>query len=126
MKVSVIMNQAALRTLSKAQAQALSMTAQQMLNETINDGVIPMDTGNMQNESTYVDDSKAKAGTVSIVTDAPYARRLYFHPEYNFRTDKNANARGEWFEEWLSGAKQQRPHKLYAAMFKRVTGGYVK
>lgn len=126
MKATVRMNRAALHTLSRAQAQALAMTAQQMLSETRNDGVLPMDTGNLQNESTFVDDSKATKGEVSIVTDTPYARRLYFHPEYDFNTSKNANASGEWWEEWLSGAKQARPIKLFKQFYKRVTGGYVK
>lgn len=126
MKVSVSMNKGAIRKLSVAQSKAMSMTALQMLNEVRNDQVIPFDTGNTQNESTYVDDSKVTEGAVSVVTDNPYARRLYYHPEYNFRTDKNPNARGEWWAEWLTGDKVKRPKDLFKAFYKRVSGGMLK
>lgn len=126
MKVTAKMNRSALRTLSEAQAKAMTMTAIQMLNETRNEGVMPFDTGNLQNESTYVDDSKATKGTVTIVTDTPYARRLYFHPEYNFNQSKNANAGGEWWESWLTGDKRKRPMQLFKEFYRRLTGGVLK
>ena len=96
-----------------------------MLNETRNDQVMPFDTGNTQNESTYVDDSKLDKGRVNIVTDNPYARKLYYHPEYNFKKLKNINARGEWWEEWLSGGKATRAQRLFEQFFRRAGGGYV-
>lgn len=126
MKVKVKMYPQAMKQLSRAQIQAAEMTAQQMISEVRNDGLIPFDTGNMQNESTFVDSSKAKQGVVVIVTDTPYAERLYFHPEYQFNTSKNANAGGEWWEHYISGAKAARPVELYAKFYKRVSGGYVK
>ena len=126
MRVSVRMRPQALKALSRSQAIAVSMTAQQMINEIRNEGVMPFDTGTLQNESTFVDDSTATRGYVSIVHDTPYARRLYFHPEYIFNTSKNANARGEWWEEWLTGAKKTRPMKLFKQFYQRVTGGYVR
>ena len=120
------MNPRALVVLSMAQAKAISMTAQQMLNETRNDFVLPFDTGNMQNDSTFVDDSQAVKGSVSIITDAPQARRLYYHPEYNFNQSKNPNAGGLWWEEWLEGAKKTRGARLFRQFYKRCTGGYVR
>ena len=47
-----------------------------------------------------------KQGKVSIVSDTPYARRLYFHPEYTFKDDKNAHAGGLWFQPYISGNKK--------------------
>lgn len=126
MKVSVRMKAGALAALSHAQAVAASMTAQQMLNEIRNDQVMPFDTGNAQNDSTYVDDSQSRQGLVSIITDAPYARRLYFHPEYNFQTIHNPNARGEWWEEFLTGGKRARPKQLFQRFYRRVAGRYVR
>ena len=126
MRVSVKMNLGALRTVSASQAQALAMTAQQMLNETRNDAVIPFDTGALQNEGTHVDDSKITKGIVSIVSDTPYARRLYFNPQYNFNSSKNVNARGEWWEEWLTGDKRTRPMKLFKQFYTKCVGGIVK
>lgn len=37
---------------------------------------------------------------VSIVSDTPYARRLYFHPECNFNRDENIAAGGELLTPW--------------------------
>ena len=39
--------------------------------------------GTLQNESTFVDYSNSSKGTVTLVSSTPYARRLYYHPEYN-------------------------------------------
>ena len=36
------------------------------------------------------------------MSDTPYARRLYFHPEYNFKRGNNANAGGKWFDSFLN------------------------
>jgi hypothetical protein len=126
MRVTVTMDAQALRTLSRAQAQALAMTAQQVLNEVRNDAVIPFDTGATQNEGTSVDDSQATAGKASIVTDTPYARKLYFHPEYNFNQSKNANARGEWWEDWLNGSRKNRPRQIFSLMLRRTAGRYMR
>jgi len=40
--------------------------------------------------------SRIGEGLVSWQT--PYARRLYYNPQYNFSKDKNPHARGLWFE----------------------------
>ena len=61
---------------------------------------MPFDTGNLQNDSTFVDDTQKDK--VSIVSTTPYARRLYFHPEYNFKRVNNANAGGKWFDSFLN------------------------
>ena len=45
---------------------------------------MPLKTGNLQNDSTFVDDKRIIKSVVKIVSDTPYARRLYFHPEYKF------------------------------------------
>lgn len=37
-------------------------------------------------------------GEGKIVWDTPYARRLYYNPQYNFSKDKNTNAQGLWYE----------------------------
>ena len=63
--------------------------------------------GTLQNESTYVDMSNSSNGTVTIVSSTPYARRLYFHPEYHFDKGENPNAGGMWYKDWLLGGKKQ-------------------
>ena len=122
MKVKTKMNAAALSTLSTAQRQALEMTGQQVLNDLRNSQTMPFDTGNMQNDQTFVDDSKSSQGHVSIVTDAPQARRLYFHPEYNFSTTENPNAQGRWLETWISGDKKDFCKDTFNALYKQIGG----
>lgn len=126
MKVTTKMNQAALSTLAKAQRQALEMTGQQVLNDVRDSQTMPFDTGDMQNTQTYLDDSKSSSGTVSVVTDAPQARRLYFHPEYNFQHGKNPNAGAGWFDTYIDGQKAKRVKEWFKQFVKRNGGGYVK
>jgi Minor capsid protein len=56
---------------------------------------IPFDTGELMRSSLRA----SQIGQGLLVWDTPYARRLYYNPQYNFRKDKNPNARGLWFEE---------------------------
>lgn len=37
-------------------------------------------------------------GSGKVMWDTPYARKLYWNPQYNFSSDKNPNAQGLWFE----------------------------
>lgn len=122
----ITFNEAAIQKLKDAAARSLAQTGDEILSRARNAAVIPMDTGNMQNESTHVDDSGASEGRVEIDTDAPQARRLYFHPEYNFRHDRNANARGEWWEPWVSGEHQEDPAHIFAGLLKKNAGGLIK
>ena len=96
----VELNYSVLNMLDGAQFEALAQTADATLTELRDRQVMPFDTGNLQNDSTFVDDTQKT--TVSIVTTAPQARRLYFHPEYNFKRGDNPNAGGKWFESFLN------------------------
>ena len=96
----VELNYSVLNMLDNAQFEALEQTADATLTELRDRQVMPFDTGNLQNDSTFVDDSQRDK--VSIVSSTPYARRLYFHPEYNYRRGNNASAGGKWFESFLN------------------------
>ena len=96
----VELNVSVLNALDNAQYEALAMTADATLTELRDRQTMPFDTGNLQNDSTFVDDSQRDK--VSIVSSTPYARRLYFHPEYNYRRGDNASAGGKWFESFLN------------------------
>ena len=87
--------------LSKASITSLEKTVNALHTEVVNAQVMPFDTGNMQNDNTYEDYSNSSKGKVSLVTSTPYARRVYFHPEYNFQTKENPNAQGNWLEPRL-------------------------
>lgn len=127
MNVSVKMNLNALRKLADAQIKALGLTAQQILDEERDLQFMPLDTANMQDDSTEVDISNIAIGKVSIVTNTPYAARIYFNPDnFNIHTDKNMNAHQEWWEDWISGSEQLRSFELYKEFFRANAGGYVK
>ena len=96
----VELNVSVLNMLDNAQFEALAQTADATLTELRDRQVMPFDTGNLQNDSTFVDDSQRDK--VSIVSSTPYARRLYFHPEYNYRRGNNASAGGKWFDSFLN------------------------
>ncbi len=98
--------------------QSLVETADAVKGDLQRSQTMPFDTGELQNRSTFVDDSKKNSGKVSIVSDTPYARRLYMHPEYNFRKDKNKNAGGEWFESYINGNKKDFAKKKFAKIMK--------
>lgn len=57
-------------------------------------------------------------GSGEVKYRTPYARRLYYHPEYNFSTEKNPQAGGYWFERM----KQQHKEKILSGA-KRIAGG---
>lgn len=102
-KSSVKLNMPQIQQLTQAQVTALEQTAEALHTEVVQAQVFPFDTGNLQNESTFVDYSESGKGKVSIVSSTPYARRLYFHPEYHFRKGENPNARGKWYADWIPG-----------------------
>lgn len=114
---TIRINTRALDMLDNAQLEALAMTGDATLTELRDRQVMPFDTGNLQNDSTYVDDSQKTK--VSIVSSTPYARRLYFHPEYNFRRGNNASAGGKWFDSFLN---DDFIAKAYAELLRRIGG----
>lgn len=112
-----------IRKLTEAQTTALEQTAEALHTEVVQAQVFPRDTGNLQNESTFLDRSESKNGKVSIVSSTPYARRLYFHPEYHFQTGENPNARGKWYTDWLPGGKEADfAAKAFKEIYRRLTG----
>lgn len=119
----VIMNMGRLRQLSQAAVEALEQTAEALHTEVVQAQVMPRDTGALQNESTFVDYSESRSGKAVIVSSTPYARRLYFHPEYHFKTEENPNAKGKWYEDWLPGGKKDDfCEKTFAEIYKRLAG----
>lgn len=112
----------AINKLTKAQALSLAQTADALLTDLRDAQLMPFDTGNLQNDSTHVDDKQKSKGKVRIVSTAPYARRLYFHPEYDFRRSGNARAGGKWFEPYINGNKKDFARKTFGKLYKRNGG----
>lgn len=106
MGVTIKIHNWKVKQLTDAQIKALEATAEALHTDVVQSQVMPRDTGHLQNDSTFVDYSKSQSGRVSLVSQTPYARRLYFHPEYNFRTVENPDAQGKWLENWITGSKR--------------------
>lgn len=124
-KVSSVvkLNMPKIKQLTQAQVTALEQTAEELHTEVKQAQVFPFDTGNLQNESTFVDYSDSSKGKVSIVSSTPYARRLYFHPEYHFQKGENPNARGKWYADWVPGGSQADfAVKAFKNIYRRLTG----
>jgi hypothetical protein len=148
MKINIKMNKGALRQLSDAQKKALAMTTEAVKDDVVKNRVMPFGEntykeqervgkkgqalkpkkvlkhqgGDMQNHATYIDTSKLKKGRMSIASDTPYARRLYFHPEYNFNKKQNPNAKGRWYDDWIDGSKKDFAPRVYKKLYKKLTG----
>lgn len=97
---------AQIRRLNQAIITALEQTAEDIRTDVKQAQVIPFDSGTLQ-LSTSIDISQSKNGHASIVSSTPYARRLYFHPEYNFDKSENPDAKGRWFDDYLPGGDKQ-------------------
>jgi len=126
MKAKLDLNWANIKRLSTAQVKATRATAEQLLHEAVTEQVIPLDTGNLQNVATYLETKDMFDGKVTIVTEAPYAKRLYYHPEYKFDKTFNTNAQGEWWEPWITGNKSDRPKRIFGVMLRKFSGGVIK
>lgn len=104
-------------------SKALVKTADAVKTDLQQSQTMPFDTGLLQNRSTFVDGSQAKAGKAFVVSDTPYARRLYFHPEYHYSTRDNPYAGGAWFEPYISGAKKDYAKKVFESFMRSSLGG---
>ena len=122
-KSTVKLNMPMVRKLTAAAKVSVAQTAEAIHTDVVQSQVIPRDTGALQNESTFVDLSDIGQGKAYLVSSTPYARRLYFHPEYHFNKEFHENARGEWFEDWLPGGKNQDfAQKTFKEFYRRLTG----
>lgn len=115
--------------------RALGITALALQKKVREADVVPRDTGQLEDVKFFVDDSDIRNGVVSLVFEGPYARRLYYHPEYNFhrepwvdkngqRHDGNPNAQGLWMSLWEpGGVYADQPQELFAAIIEQIMGG---
>lgn len=125
MKVSSVvkMNFARMNQLTDAAVSALEKTAEALHTEVIQAQVMPFETGHLEEDATFVDYSESKSGKVTIVSATPYARRLYYHPEYHFQKDENPFAGGKWYAPWLPGGlNEDFCSKAFKRFYKRLGG----
>lgn len=123
-KVSVKIDNVKIDRLIEAHKKALEMTADAVLSDIKTSAVVPKDTS-MLEDSAFVDRTELMNSIARIVFDTPYARRLYWHPEYNFRHDKNPNAKGKWLDDYLYGEKKEFIKDTYSKFFKMLSKGLI-
>jgi|SRR5690606_16694647 len=116
------LNPQAIKKIEDAAVKALPLTMEAMKTEVNNMQVVPKETGNL--EESAVTGAENNRGFLSYNT--PYARRLYFHPEYNFRQDKNPNAQGRWLDPFIHGSKKNWLAQAYGEFLKQLSGGVIK
>lgn len=123
-RVSVKIDNTKINKLIEAHKKALEMTADAVLSDIKTSAVVPKDTS-MLEDSAFVDRTELMNSIARIVFDTPYARKLYWHPEYNFRTDKNPNAKGKWMDDYLYGEKKEFIKDTYSKFFKMLSKGLI-
>lgn len=124
-RVTVKLDNAKISSLEKASGQAFEMTVEAVLSDIKTSAVVPKDTGELE-RSGFVGNSQISNMIASIIFDTPYARRLYWHPEYNFRKDKNINAQGKWMQDYIDGGKKEFIKETYMKFFKMLSKGLIK
>lgn len=125
-RVDIKLNNAKINILIEAHKKSLEMTTEAVLSDIKTSAVVPKDKGATGLEgSGFVDLSDINNLVTRVVFDTPYARRLYWHPEYNFRKDKNANAQGKWMEAYLTGDKKKFIIDTYSMFFKQLSKGLI-
>lgn len=125
-RVDIKLNNAKINILIEAHKKSLEMTTEAVLSDIKTSAVVPKDKGATGLEgSGFVDLYEINNLVTRVVFDTPYARRLYWHPEYNFRKDKNANAQGKWMEAYLTGDKKKFIIDTYSMFFKQLSKGLI-
>lgn len=139
---TVQINTARINQITQAVATSLEQTGEKLHTKVVQAQVMPRKDGHLQDEKFYVDTSKSHLGIVRLVFEGPYARRLYYHPEYNFQKgpwdeeikhrdgrvshlhhEGNPNAKGKWLEDWLPGGCYQDFVRRTFEELLRINGG---
>ena len=84
---------------------------------------VPMDEAEKyENPGRLIDSCHIENGT-DVVWNTPYARRLYYHPEYRFQKGENPNAKGKWLDDWLPGGSEADfAPNAYKRFYKKESG----
>ena len=118
MRVTSRINRNAFKRINRNVQESMIETADALKSDLVQSQTMPFDTGELQNRSTFVDSTQVRRGKVSVVSTTPYARRMYYHPEYKFQTTKNKKAGGLWFDPYIEGKKKNFANRTFARIMK--------
>ena len=122
-KVKITLYPNKIRKLQEIAQKAFELTVEAVLSDIRISQTVPKNTGELERSGfTEIDVKKMVA---RIVFDTPYARRLYWHPEYDFRQDKNQYAGGLWMQTYIDGDKRHFVKETYGKFLKQLGGGLI-
>lgn len=128
MKIDIKLDHNAIREIENVARKAAVAAMEKVQKDLENSETMPFDTGDMQNNQTFVsvEGEDIVNGediySVSLVTGSPQARRLYYHPEYQFQQGHNDNAGGLWLEPYINGDKKDFIQTEFTQIFKEKSG----
>lgn len=128
MKIEIKLDKQAIKNIENAAKAAASEAMEKLRKDLLDSETMPFDTGDMQNNQTFVsvEGEETINGedtySVSLVTGSPQARRLYYHPEYQFQQGHNDNAGGLWLEPYINGDKKDFVQTEFTKIFKEKSG----
>ena len=107
--VEVRYNQAVLERFRREAAAAAMETMGAVRSDMVAAQVIPKNDGDLEKSGGAIDQTAQgdEIITTLCIGNTAYARRLYFHPEYNFQYVNNPNAQGLWATPWLPGGSRE-------------------
>ena len=103
--LTVSWNPSAITGINNNLIRAFEQSVESMKTDVIQEQVVPFNSGQLQNDIS-LNTTKEAQGEILLTTSINYAARMYFHPEFNFQTVNNQNARGLWYEMWIRGSKK--------------------
>lgn len=117
--VDIELDMEALARIGTAARAAALETAEAVKTDIIASQTMPFDKGTMQGSLHTEQFEDGDAAHTVLQTDGPQARRLYFHPEYNFQKVNNPNAGAGWYEPYTAGgAKEDFIPEAFSACLK--------
>lgn len=122
-----------LNKLDKMTTIALEETTEALHSEIENDQVVPygkdiikqgtvIHQGGNMNRNIYASHENSNQGKNELIAPDVYARRMYYHPEYNFNKEEHKNAKGKWYEDYISGSKKNFCSKKFSEIYRDKVG----
>lgn len=106
MALEIKLDMAALAAVGQAAVQAAAETMEAVKTDLTASQTVPFNTGTMQGSLHVEQFHDGGDAHIVLQTDGPQARRLYFHPEYNFQTVNNPNAGAAWYAPYTQGGEK--------------------
>lgn len=119
MKIEITLDKQAIREIENAAKKAAVEAMEKLRKDLLDSKTMPFDTGDMQENQTFTEPTETGA---VLVTGSPQARRLYYHPEYQFQQGHNDNAGALWLEPYINGDKKDFVRTEFTKIFKEKSG----